>query len=124
MPEYMTKANEYVGNRTVFIREIASGGNPAVVVRDAGGVDLVEIDLKEIVSAACKRGVYQLPKHEQSDCWDEIDDAIIDHMEDQPSEVTCSKCGEDLTYVATVQYNNLSIEVDPCGCVEEGSDEN
>jgi len=123
MPEYMTKANEYVGNRTVFIREIASGGNPTVVVRDAGGVDLVEIDLEDIVSAAYKRGVYHAPEPEPSDCTEEVDDAIIDHMEYQPSEVTCSKCGEDLSYVATTQYNNLSIEVDPCGCVEEAMPE-
>ena len=119
MPEYITKVNEYAGNREVLIRDILSSDNPTVVVLDDDGEDLVEIDLNELIATAGKRGAYFERERDPDYCNDAIEDAIIDHMEDQPHEVKCFLCGEPVEYVATVCRDELTIEVNPCECVKE-----
>jgi len=49
----------------------------------------------------------------------EVNDAVNDHMQDQPHSVTCAECGADLN-VKKMDVdidNDLSIEVEPCDCV-------
>lgn len=123
MPEYTTKVNEYTGSRGVLIRDILCSDNPTVVVLDDEGEDLVEIDLNELITVAGKRGAFFAIKVEDDYCNDRVEDGIIDHMENQPCEVKCSACGEDVPYVATVHHSDLTIEVDTCDCKKEGSND-
>jgi len=57
---------------------------------------------------------------EQLTCTVEFWDVVKAHMQDQPFDIRCAQCGENLSYKATVQSDlDLDIQVHPCDCVKE-----
>uniref|UniRef100_A0A6M3LVN3 Uncharacterized protein n=1 Tax=viral metagenome TaxID=1070528 RepID=A0A6M3LVN3_9ZZZZ len=50
----------------------------------------------------------------------DIETIISDHMGQQPYQITCSSCGEDLKFSLDFDSDyDLKLQVDPCECIKE-----